>query len=222
MLPDSLSVLLPVRNVQAVLESGVREILEVLSDLTSRLEILIIDDGSDDGTEEISWDLAARFTHVEYVRHPFPLGVIEALRAGFQTTAGAYLLIQTNLAELNIQRIVRLWQHRHSHTDLVPIGEVGHFASEPGWLRRLTRWGLAIHSENSSASATDNSNARLIHRHCLTDFLLDTESSRAGRSSEASSGATYRRDLYDKPAPVQRSPHPGTAANWPINEVTVD
>ena len=54
----SLSVVLPVHNAETTLTHNVYELLDVLPEIATRFEILIVDDGSTDQTEEIAHELA--------------------------------------------------------------------------------------------------------------------------------------------------------------------
>ena len=62
---ESLSIVLPVHNVESTLAAQIRAILDVVSDLVHRLEILIVDDGSTDRTDEIAWEIGAIQTKTE-------------------------------------------------------------------------------------------------------------------------------------------------------------
>lgn len=68
------SVILPVRDAQAELERLVRRTLEQIADLGEPFELLIVDDGSRDATEEVAWDLAARYPQVRVLRSDRPIG----------------------------------------------------------------------------------------------------------------------------------------------------
>ena len=50
----SLTVVLPVYNGESRLRKSVNEILELASELTSKFGVLIIDDGSNDATNEVA------------------------------------------------------------------------------------------------------------------------------------------------------------------------
>ena len=60
----SLSVLLPVKDVQATLSDSVHEILDVAADCGERFEVLIIDDGSTDATSEVAHELSRHYPQV--------------------------------------------------------------------------------------------------------------------------------------------------------------
>lgn len=62
--------------------------LEVLSELGLDFELLIVDDGSSDGSELLAAELAAHDTRVRVVRHERNLGYGQALRSGFAAARG--------------------------------------------------------------------------------------------------------------------------------------
>jgi glycosyltransferase involved in cell wall biosynthesis len=109
LLRPSLTVLLPVRNSQSSLAGTVHKVLEVLSDLTNRFELVIIDDGSTDATIEVADDLATCYPQVTAVRHARPMGRSTAVRTGLRRSTGEVVLVRDNDCRLPIEEIPRLW-----------------------------------------------------------------------------------------------------------------
>lgn len=84
----SLSVLLPVKNVQATLAKSVHDMLDMLADSIDRFELLIIDDASTDATSEIAHELTQHYPQVRVVRHGASLGREAAIRTGLNRSLG--------------------------------------------------------------------------------------------------------------------------------------
>lgn len=78
-----LSLVLPAYNEQAGIRQAVIEACTALSQLTSTYEMLIVDDGSCDGTAAIVAELAAERRQVRLLRHESNRGYGAALRTGF-------------------------------------------------------------------------------------------------------------------------------------------
>jgi len=79
-----LSYFFPAHNEEANLGGLVSEALQTLPDLADTFEIIVVDDGSKDGTAALADELVAQ--HVDSVRvvhHPTNLGYGAALRSGF-------------------------------------------------------------------------------------------------------------------------------------------
>jgi glycosyltransferase involved in cell wall biosynthesis len=93
-LERSLTVLLPVRDVQSTLADTVAEVLDTASDLTDRFELVIIDDGSTDATSEVAHELARHYPQVRSIRHSKPLGNDAALRTGLAESRGETVLVR--------------------------------------------------------------------------------------------------------------------------------
>lgn len=71
-LEPRLTLLLPVRNAQASLSRDVARILEIAADLSPCFELLILDRGSTDATEEVADELARSYPQVRTARCLLP------------------------------------------------------------------------------------------------------------------------------------------------------
>ena len=87
-LDSSLSIVLPAYNAQDRLAAQVHELLEVLPDLAARFEVLIVDDGSSDHTDEVAYELVRQFPQLKAIRHSEPLGEAAVIQTAIQNTSG--------------------------------------------------------------------------------------------------------------------------------------
>jgi hypothetical protein len=109
-LERSLTVLLPVHNVQSTLAATVPEILEVVSELTARFELVIIDDGSSDATSEVAWELTRCYPQVRFLSHGSPLGCEAAVRRGLRQSSGEIVVVRHQSAGSEVEEIRELWR----------------------------------------------------------------------------------------------------------------
>ena len=79
----SVSLFMPIYNEAALVEPVVRKALTVLEAITSDFELIIVDDGSIDGSGTIADGLAAADPRVRVIHHPVNQGYGQALRTGF-------------------------------------------------------------------------------------------------------------------------------------------
>jgi glycosyltransferase involved in cell wall biosynthesis len=90
----SLSVLFPVKDVQATLAASVHEILDVAADTNNPFELVIIDDGSCDATAEVAHELTRHYPQIRLVRHTRPLGHDAAIHTGLQRSQGDVVVVR--------------------------------------------------------------------------------------------------------------------------------
>jgi len=88
--PPCLSAVVPVYNEEATIATVVRKLLAV----PCLLEIIIVDDGSTDGTEQRARELAATHPQVRFVRHERNSGKTAALKTGLALTTGQIVIVQ--------------------------------------------------------------------------------------------------------------------------------
>jgi glycosyltransferase involved in cell wall biosynthesis len=82
---DGISIVLPARNEVANIAKAVESSLAVARRLTVRHEVIVVDDGSRDGTGAVVEGLARQhYPRVRLVTHPVNQGYGAALRTGFE------------------------------------------------------------------------------------------------------------------------------------------
>jgi len=160
-LERSLSVLLPVYNLQSRLSAMVRETLEVLSELTRRFEVVIIDDGSTDATIEVADELATHYPQVRIFRHAVHLGRAAAIRTGLDRSTGEIILLQDADGRLPIDEVHKLWR-RLDQEERFP------------WRPRTTP--RPIPALPSHLDAVDPTGAQIFHRRAI-EPMTDSPSS---------------------------------------------
>lgn len=111
-LSQSLSVILPVCNAEATLASVVNQLLDVTSELTDALEVVIVDNGSWDNTIEVAMEVKREFPQVKVVRHTSNAIQDSAVRTGLAETSGEVVLIHNINAPFSAHAIRDLWMLR--------------------------------------------------------------------------------------------------------------
>ena len=106
---EQLSVLMPVHNERYLVREAIRRVLAVESPFIERLELIVVDDGSTDGTRELLRQLAAdapgAFTYLE---HDENRGKGAAVRTGLAHATGSVTVINDADLEYDPQDLPRL------------------------------------------------------------------------------------------------------------------
>ena len=84
---NTLSVIIPAYNEEENIEDVVHKCLQVCPGLTGRFELLIIDDGSADGTAKIAQRLASQHNQVKLLQHQQNMGWGSAIKTGLAHAA---------------------------------------------------------------------------------------------------------------------------------------
>ncbi len=86
------SVLVPAKDEAGNLAEFVRQAREALLPLPYPCEVVVIDDGSRDGTAEVLQELAAKHPFLQVVTHRSQRGIADALKSGADTARGRVLV----------------------------------------------------------------------------------------------------------------------------------
>ncbi len=88
------SLVVPAFNEEAILEANLAELTAYLDSLGGRFdwELVLVDDGSSDGTAAIADACGARDPRVRVAHHPTNMGLCAALKTGFTLSRGDYVV----------------------------------------------------------------------------------------------------------------------------------
>lgn len=151
MAQPSLSVVIPVHNAEQFLAAKIAQLLDFLPDLTTNFEILVINDGSIDHTDEIAYELAREFPQVRVAHHGMRRGERGVIETGLAQTTGDLLFVQDENASLDSGKLHRLWEMRNEEHLLPPEPRIDVKRSV---LQRLAAWGVRLEEPTSDGGST--------------------------------------------------------------------
>ena len=114
-----LSVFFPAYNDSGTIASMVIRSVQAASQLTSNFEIIVVDDGSADGTAEIADELARRYPQVRAVHHPMNRDYGAALQTGFRSSTKELIFYTDGDAQYDPAELPELWKKMTRDVDLV-------------------------------------------------------------------------------------------------------
>lgn len=88
-----ISVIVPTKDDEEILENFLRAVHSVVSGKYRYFEILVIDDGSVDGTKSLMSRLVKEISDVRYIRLTRSFGVDMAIAAGMESAIGDYITV---------------------------------------------------------------------------------------------------------------------------------
>ncbi len=136
-LPCSLSLVIPAYNEEAGITEAVLEAEHALPWLVSAYEILVVDDGSSDGTSDRVRELSQQRSRVRLLRHPRNRGYGAALRTGFEAARYERVAFTDADCQFHLEDLIPLLRL----TEVYPLAVGYRMDRQDPWLRCFFSWG---------------------------------------------------------------------------------
>jgi glycosyltransferase involved in cell wall biosynthesis len=117
--PPGLSIFFPAYNDSGTIASMVIRAVQAASALTPDYEVIVVNDGSSDGTAEIADELARTYPNVRVVHHPRNRGYGGALQTGFRSATKDWIFYTDGDAQYDPIELAALWEKMGPEADLV-------------------------------------------------------------------------------------------------------
>ena len=117
--PPGLSIFFPAYNDSGTIASMVIRAVQAAAGLTPDYEVIVVNDGSADGTAEIADELARTYSHVRVVHHPKNRGYGGALQTGFRSATKELVFYTDGDAQYDPSELAELWARMTPDADLV-------------------------------------------------------------------------------------------------------
>jgi glycosyltransferase involved in cell wall biosynthesis len=114
-----LTVFFPAYNDSGTIGSMVIRTVKAAAELTPDFEVIVVDDGSADGTAEIADELTRTYPQVRAVHHPRNRDYGAALRTGFRSATKELIFYTDGDAQYDPAELKILWENLGADTDIV-------------------------------------------------------------------------------------------------------
>lgn len=176
-----LSVICPFYNEGQILREAVERLLARLDGLDCTWELLVVDDGSTDGSGELAFELARSDDRLRVLSYAFNRGRGHALRTGIAQARGAVIVtteIDLSWGEDIVERLVEAMQ-QDPDSDIViasPHLPGGGYRNVPAKRVFLSRFGNRVIRACMSNAATMNTGmTRAYRRDVIRSLPLDED-----------------------------------------------
>ena len=150
-LPVEVSVLVPAKDEADNLPEFLRQCAQALGSAGFRFEVVIVDDGSRDGTAAALAELAREYSWLRTVRHRRQRGIAEALRSASEAAGGEVMVFYPADLQYLPEDIPRLVAPiLEGQSDMVTGTKVGRYekAFVSSVYNRLCRWLFGVQVED--------------------------------------------------------------------------
>jgi glycosyltransferase involved in cell wall biosynthesis len=151
---ESLSIIIPVRDRQSAIGARTEALLELLGDLDSDLQLILVDDQSTDATPEILDDLRRKYPQIDVARCRRALGPAQAAEMALPKARGDFIFLHSSYEAVDASELLSLWKLRGDSRLVVARATTRVRRVDPGLFQRLRDWSRRLEAAEFSREET--------------------------------------------------------------------
>jgi glycosyltransferase involved in cell wall biosynthesis len=148
-----LSIIVPAYNEVENIPDLLEETADVISSKKRDWEVVLVDDGSTDGTYEVASNLTPNYPFLKVARNRTNMGKTEAILTGLANSRGRYIAILDADLQYLPEDLPKLVEMIHEGHDMVTGWKVGRYSKQlvSTIYNQLSRWlfKVPVHDQNS-------------------------------------------------------------------------
>ncbi len=153
MAEEKITILVPAYNEKKNIAPLMEEIQDMIDSEKRDYEVIIVDDGSTDGTYEEAVNLSKKYSYLSIIRHRMNLGKTEAILTGFRNSKTSILILIDADLQFDAHDIPLLLDEMDKGFDIVTGWKRGQYQKKfvsgiYNWLSRYL-FRLPIHDQNA-------------------------------------------------------------------------
>lgn len=141
---ESLSIIFPVRDRQSQIKQRVEGLLEMLCELSQDVQLIVVDDQSDDATPEVLEDLRCMYPQVNVVRNINAVGPAHSVESVLCLARGDFIFLHQSYEPIDFEEILQLWQLRKDEQLVIARAATRVRRIDQQLLQRLHEWGRKL------------------------------------------------------------------------------
>jgi len=141
---ESLSVIFPVRDIQSEVQNRVQDLLERLCEISSDVQLIAVDDQSEDATPEILEDLRRRFPQLNVIRNNQSAGPAQSVESVLCLARGEFIFLHQSYDPIDFEEVLQLWKLRKDEQLVIARAATRVRRIDQQLLQRLNDWGRKL------------------------------------------------------------------------------
>jgi len=141
---ESLSVIFPVRDIQSEVQNRVQDLLERLCEISSDVQLIAVDDQSEDATPEILEDLRRQFPQLNVIRNNQSAGPAQSVESVLCLARGEFIFLHQSYDPIDFEEVLQLWKLRKDEQLVIARAATRVRRIDQQLLQRLNDWGRKL------------------------------------------------------------------------------
>lgn len=173
---ESLSIIVPIRDRQSTAQGRAEALLELVSELSRHIQLILVDDCSSDATPEVLDDLRRKYPQIEVMRNRQVLGASQAAEQALHRATGDFIFLHPSYEPVDVDELIQLWRLRRDDQLVVARASTQVRRVDSGFVNRLKDWSGRL-LKQSSTPPTNWNGLHMLKRSGVKQLASTTETS---------------------------------------------